>query len=211
MLLSSFHAVSSFHLKLHPSLNEEMINQSSSNKGSEGSAVGERKDSSEKKVDEGKEKKEDDAEEKKEPAVKSFDKDDSNKFSKDGMSLPPTLSHLVTFWKEISAKVLEISNQPLHPPKIPSIVSELQKEFEEHKKSEHKRKKEAKKPLVKAQQQGPALCELCDGSYSDPVTYHLKEAHPGMLAALGTTARAASVVDGLEIVVTVAKVEVRGN
>ena len=171
---------SSFHLKLHPSLSKEMINQGS-NKGSEESAVGERKDSSEKKVDEGEEKKEDGAvaEEKKEPAVKALVKDDSKKSSKDGMSLPPTLSHLVTFWEEISAKVLEISNQPLNPPKIPSIVRELQKEFEEHKKSEDKRKKEAKKPLEKAQQQGPALCELCDGSYSDPVTYHMKEAHPG--------------------------------
>ena len=170
---------SSFHLKLHPSLSKEMINQGSS-KGSEESAVSEKKDSSEKKGDEGEEKKEDVvAEEKKEPTVKSLVKDDSKKSSKDGTSLPPTLSHLVTFWEEISAKVLEISNQPLTPPKIPSIVRELQKEFEEHKKSEDKRKKEAKKPLEKAQQQGPALCELCDGNYSDPVTYHMKEAHPG--------------------------------
>ena len=170
---------SSFHLKLHPSLSKEMINQGS-NKGSEESAVSERKDSSEKKGDVGEGKKEDVvAEEKKEPTVKSLVKDDSKKSSKDGTSLPPTLSHLVTFWEEISAKVLEISNQPLTPPKIPSIVRELQKEFEEHKKSEDKRKKEAKKPLEKAQQQGPALCELCDGNYSDPVTYHMKEAHPG--------------------------------
>ena len=167
-----------FHLKLHPSLSKEMINQGSSNKGSEGFAVGERKNSKERKVDEGEEKK-DDAEEKKEPAVKSFVKDDSNKSSKDGMSLPPTLSHLVTFWEEISAKVLEISNQPLHSPEIPFIVRELQKEFKEHKKSEDKRKKDAKKPLEKAQQQGPALCELCDSSYSDSVTYHMREAHPG--------------------------------
>lgn len=171
---------SSFHLKLHPSLSKEMINQGG-NKSSEESAVSESKDSSEKKVDEGEEKKEDGAvtEEKKEPTGKSLAKDDSKKSSKNGTSLPPTLSHLVTFWEEISAKVLEISNQPLRPPKIPSIVRELQKEFEEHKKCEDKRKKEAKKPLEKAQQQGPALCELCDGSYSDPVTYHMKEAHPG--------------------------------
>ena len=179
---------SSFHLKLHPSLSKEMVHQGS-NKGSEESTVGERKDSSEKKVDEGDEKKESDAvtedkkepvEEKKEPVEKKpIVKDDSKKSSKEGPSLPPTLSHLVTFWEEISAKVLEISNQPLRPPKIPSIVRELQKEFEEHKKTEDKKKKEAKKPLEKAQQQGPALCELCDGSYSDPVTYHMKEAHPG--------------------------------
>ena len=172
---------SSFHLKVHPSLSKEMIHQGS--KGSEDSAVGERKDSSEKKIDEGTENKEDVpvAEEKKEGVVekKSLAKDDSRKPNKEGPTLPPTLSHLVTFWEEISAKVLEISNQPLRPPKIPSIVRELQKEFEEHKKSEDKKKKEAKKPLEKAQQQGPALCELCDGSYSDPVTYHMKEAHPG--------------------------------
>ena len=171
---------SSFHLKLHPSLSKEMIHQGG-NKGSEESTVGERKVSSEKKVDEGDEKKDGPVtEEKKEPVEKkAFVKDDSKKSSKEGPSLPPTLSHLVTFWEEISAKVLEISNQPLRPPKIPSIVRELQKEFEEHKKSEDKKKKEAKKPLEKSQQQGPALCELCDGNYSDPVTYHMKEAHPG--------------------------------
>ena len=171
---------SSFHLKLHPSLSKEMIHQGT--KGSEDSTVGERKESSEKKLDEGTVKKEDGpiTEEKKEPIEKkSFPKDEYRKSNKEGPTLPPTLSHLVTFWEEISAKVLEISNQPLRPPKIPSIVRELQKEFEEHKKSEDKKKKEAKKPLEKAQQQGPALCELCDGSYSDPVTYHMKEAHPG--------------------------------
>lgn len=175
---------SSFHLKLHPSLSKEMIQQGSSNKGGEESTVGERKDSSEKQVDEDDKKKEGGGvtEEKKELTEKSLVKDvkdDFKKSNKDNLSLPPTLSHLVTFWEEISAKVLEISNQPLNPPKIPSIVRELQKEFEEHKKSEDKKKKEAKKPLEKAQQQGPALCELCDGSYSDPVTYHMKEAHPG--------------------------------
>lgn len=171
---------SSFHLKLHPSLSKEMIHQGSG-KGSEESTVSEKKDGSERKEDVDDEKKENGAtaEEKREPTEKkSLGKDDSIKSNKEGPSLPPTLSHLVTFWEEISAKVLEISNQPLRPPKIPSIVRELQKEFEEHKKNEDKKKKEAKKP-EKAQQQGPALCELCDGSYSDPVTYHMKEAHPG--------------------------------
>jgi len=173
---------SSFHLKLHPTLSKEMIHQGS-NKSSEESVVCEKKDSNEKKADEGDDKKEDGVatEEKKEPVEKKpISKDDAKKSSKEGgPSLPPTLSHLVTFWEEISAKVLEISTQPLHPPKIPSIVRELQKEFEEHKKNEDKKKKEAKKPLEKSQQQGPALCELCEGSYSDPVTYHMKEAHPG--------------------------------
>lgn len=164
---------SSFHLKMHPTLSKEMIHQGGS-KDSEESVAGEKKD------DEADKKKEDDVAEKDPVEKQAVSKDDSKKSSKEGgPSLPPTLSHLVTFWEEISAKVLEISTQPLNPPKIPSIVRELQKEFEEHKKSEDKKKKEAKKPLEKSQQQGPALCELCDGSYSDPVTYHMKEAHPG--------------------------------
>jgi len=153
---------SSFHLKLHPDLSKEMV----SAKSSEESTV--------------EEKKEVEVEEDKESTI--VDKKSSahsKKSSKNGnSSLPPTLSHLVTFWEEMSAKVLETSSQPLRPPKIPSIVRELQKEFEEHKKTEDKKKKEAKKPQEKSQQ-GPALCELCDGSYADPVTYHMKEAHPG--------------------------------
>lgn len=153
---------SSFHLKLHPNLSKEML----SIKISEESTI------EEKKEDEGEEDKESAIVEKKSSA-------DSKKSSKNGgPSLPPTLSHLVTFWEEMSAKVLETSKQPLRPPKIPSIVRELQKEFEEHKKTEDKKKKEAKKPQEKSQQ-GPALCELCDGSFADPVTYHMKEAHPG--------------------------------
>ena len=68
-----------------------------------------------------------------------------------------------------SMEVLEISNQPLHQPKIPSIVRELQKEFEEHRKTEDKKRR----GLKTTRKGTAALCELCDGSYSDPVTYHI--------------------------------------
>ena len=93
--------------------------------------------------------------------------------------LPPTLNHLVTFWDEISAKVLNNSSVSFAPPKVPEVAQELQKRYEEEKKELEMRKKEKDKKPGAGGGGGSTACELCDQSYPDPVTYHMKEVHPG--------------------------------
>ena len=95
------------------------------------------------------------------------------------LSLPPTLNHLVTFWDEISTKVLENASLPFPPPKVPGLAQKLQKRYEEEKKEIEKRKKEKDKKVAPAAGGGSTVCELCEQTFPDPVTYHMKEAHPG--------------------------------
>ena len=104
---------------------------------------------------------------------------------KSGPVLPPTLNHLVTFWDEISAKVVESSSQAFPAPKVPSLAQELQKRYEEEKKEVEKRRKEKDKKAAAPAGGGggggggSTVCELCDGTFADPVTYHMKDVHPG--------------------------------
>ncbi len=93
--------------------------------------------------------------------------------------LPPTLNHLVTLWDEISGRALENSSLPFPPPKIPALAQEIQQRYEEERKEIEKRKKEKDKKSVPAAGGGSTTCELCDQGFPDPVTYHMKEAHPG--------------------------------
>ena len=96
------------------------------------------------------------------------------------LSLPPTLNHLVTFWDEMSTKILDNVSLPFPSPKVPVLAQELQKRYEEEKKEIEKRKKEKDKKVVPpAGGGGSTVCELCDQSFQDPVTYHMKESHPG--------------------------------
>ena len=97
------------------------------------------------------------------------------------VTLPPTLNHLVTFWEEISSTVVEKSNLSFSPPNVPDIAQELLKRYEEEKLEIEKRKKEKDKKMgfAGAAGAGSTKCELCSQSFSDPVTYHMKEAHPG--------------------------------
>lgn len=93
--------------------------------------------------------------------------------------LPPTLSHLVTFWDEISVKVTENSSFPFPAPKVPSLAQELQNRYEQEKKEIEKRKKDKDKKAPTPAGGGSTMCELCDQSFPDPVTYHMKDVHPG--------------------------------
>ena len=93
--------------------------------------------------------------------------------------LPPTLSHLVTFWDEISVKVTENSSFPFPSPKIPILAQELQNRYEQEKKEIEKRKKDKDKKAPTPAGGGSTMCELCDQSFPDPVTYHMKDMHPG--------------------------------
>ena len=104
--------------------------------------------------------------------------------NKNGLVLPPTLNHLVTFWDEISAKVIECSSQAFPAPKVPALAQELQKRYEEERKEIEKRRKEKDKKAAAPAGGGgggggSTVCELCDGSFPDPVTYHMKDVHPG--------------------------------
>ncbi len=105
--------------------------------------------------------------------------------TKSGPVLPPTLNHLVTFWDEISAKVIESSSQAFSAPKVPTLAQELQKRYEEERKEIEKRRKEKDKKAAAPAGGGggggggSTVCELCDGTFADPVTYHMKDVHPG--------------------------------
>ena len=101
--------------------------------------------------------------------------------SKIPASLPPTLNHLVTFWEEISSTVIENSNLSFSPSEVPALAQELLKKFEDEKTEIEKRKKEKDKKVNSAGggAGGSTMCELCNQSFPDPVTYHMKEAHPG--------------------------------
>ena len=99
-----------------------------------------------------------------------------------GPVLPPTLNHLVTFWNEISTKVIENSSLPFPAPKVPGLAQELQKRYEEERKEIEKRRKEKDKKAAAPAGGGgggSTICELCDGTFPDPVTYHMKDVHPG--------------------------------
>ena len=95
-------------------------------------------------------------------------------------TLPPTINHLVTFWDEIAIKVIDNSTSSFPPPKVPSLAEELQRQYDEEKKEMEKLKKEKnKKAGGGGGGGGTTVCELCDQSFPDPVTYHMKEVHPG--------------------------------
>ena len=99
-----------------------------------------------------------------------------------GPVLPPTLNHLVTFWDEISNKVIENASLPFPSPKVPGLAQELQKRYDEEKKEIEKRRKEKDKKAAApfgGGGGGSTVCELCNGTFPDPVTYHMKEVHPG--------------------------------
>ena len=93
--------------------------------------------------------------------------------------LPPTLGHLVMLWDEISVRVVESSSITLPIPKAPTLARELQNRYELEKKELEKRKKDKDKKVASPVGGGSTMCELCDQSYPDPITYHMKDMHPG--------------------------------
>ncbi|KAI8499936.1 E3 ubiquitin-protein ligase mycbp2 [Branchiostoma belcheri] len=72
--------------------------------------------------------------------------------------LPLTLQHLVSFWEEVSAFVLNMATQQVILPSPAELA--------------------AGAPFV-AGGEKDAACELCGGTFPHPVTYHMKQAHPG--------------------------------
>lgn len=118
------------------------------------------------------------------------------------MQLPLTLQHLVYFWEELSMAVLRVINQELILPSpaitlMPKATDKKEKEKDRDKKAKKKREF---KPVARDNPFGngglgffgggvagaagaggarEGVCELCDGMFPHPVTYHMRQSHPG--------------------------------
>lgn len=107
--------------------------------------------------------------------------------------LPLTLQHLVAFWEDISMATIKAATQNMI---FPSPGSSAILKKKEHEKDSKKAKKERKKrekaevrprgnlfgEMAQLAMGGPekdTICELCGESHPYPVTYHMRQAHPG--------------------------------
>ena len=123
--------------------------------------------------------------------------------------LPPTLEYLVAFWDEISDSTLQVVNGNLITPSATTAVasrlkkndiSNTQRMKREEKKVKRRMKDmdklrrdileahaldvmERDRPPARNEAGNPMMrdtaCELCGGMFSHPVTYHMRETHPG--------------------------------
>ena len=110
------------------------------------------------------------------PEEKTADED------KDKPKLPTTLNYLVTLWDELAVKVTDAASTSLKlSVRTEDIVKVLQAEYDSFKKQEEARKAAVKKTSGSQTSagSGSTVCELCGDTFSDPVTYHMKKAHPG--------------------------------
>ena len=86
--------------------------------------------------------------------------------------VPVTLRYLVNFWDFLMESVTNYANTPINVPPLPDKI-----------KDKIKAEKEVEKVLPvkkKPPEDGnQTLCELCDDSFANPVTYHMKSEHPG--------------------------------
>ncbi|KAK6172343.1 hypothetical protein SNE40_016020 [Patella caerulea] len=123
----------------------------------------------------------------------------------DGMQLPPTLQHLVYFWEDLAGSVIRVVKQDLILPSPALTIREKKvtekKDKDKDKENKRKKRKEGKvggKGMLFGEavagmfggQHGAAgnaaaggeresTCELCDGVFPHPVTYHMRQVHPG--------------------------------
>ena len=107
--------------------------------------------------------------------------------------LPPTLQHLVYFWEELSYATLSvISKKMIYVSPSYSVTRKLDKKDEKKDKDKKaKKKKEAKQAArggdlfveammgIYAAGERETSCELCGGTFPHPVTYHMRQTHPG--------------------------------
>lgn len=110
--------------------------------------------------------------------------------------LPPTLQHLVYFWDELSSATQRVIIQELVYPS-PAIAVTRSKKPDKKDEKKDKDKKSKKKKEAKQFGRGGVFadavamgilgvggeresnCELCNGMFPHPVTYHMRQAHPG--------------------------------
>ncbi|XP_031649241.1 E3 ubiquitin-protein ligase MYCBP2 isoform X10 [Oncorhynchus kisutch] len=107
--------------------------------------------------------------------------------------LPLTLQHLVAFWEDISMATIKAATQNMIFPSPGSSAILKKKENEKDTKKSKKEKKKRDKAEVRPRGNlfgemaqlamgGPekdTICELCGESHPYPVTYHMRQAHPG--------------------------------
>ncbi|XP_066092496.1 E3 ubiquitin-protein ligase MYCBP2 isoform X10 [Saccopteryx bilineata] len=107
--------------------------------------------------------------------------------------LPLTLQHLVAFWEDISLATIKAASQNMIFPSPGSCAVLKKKECEKENKKAKKEKKKKEKAEVRPRGNlfgemaqlavgGPekdTICELCGESHPYPVTYHMRQAHPG--------------------------------
>ncbi|TNN64532.1 E3 ubiquitin-protein ligase MYCBP2 [Liparis tanakae] len=107
--------------------------------------------------------------------------------------LPLTLQHLVSFWEDISLATIKAATQNMIFPSPGSSAILKRKEHEKDGKKAKKEKKKREKAEVRPRGNlfgemaqlamgGPekdTICELCGESHPYPVTYHMRQAHPG--------------------------------
>ncbi|KAL4230611.1 E3 ubiquitin-protein ligase mycbp2 [Mactra antiquata] len=144
-----------------------------------------------------------DSERKKEPVkyksetktVEHFVLPEKSSSSDKETQLPPTLQHLVYFWDELSSATLKVIVQELVYPSPAIAVKSKKVDKKDEKKDKEKKtkkKKEAKQMgrhamFAEAIAMGiyagaadkESNCELCNGMFPHPVTYHMRQAHPG--------------------------------
>lgn len=117
--------------------------------------------------------------------------------SSDKYQLPQALQHLVVLWEQISSASLRAIAQQLILPSPMSgskIFQKLEKERSGGREKDKKlKKKKDYRPVIGARANmfgevagGPfsvlereTMCELCGNFYPHPVTYHMRQAHPG--------------------------------
>ncbi|XP_072332294.1 E3 ubiquitin-protein ligase MYCBP2 isoform X19 [Scyliorhinus torazame] len=108
-------------------------------------------------------------------------------------SLPLTLQHLVAFWEDISLATIKAATQNMIFPSPGS--SAILKKKENEKDSKKSKKEKKKKDKAEARPRGnlfgemaqlamggpekDTICELCGESHQYPVTYHMRQVHPG--------------------------------
>lgn len=112
--------------------------------------------------------------------------------------LPLTLQHLVAFWEDISMATIKAATQNMIFPSPGSSAILKRKEHEKDGKKSKKEKKKREKAEVRPRGNlfgemaqlamgGPekdTICELCGESHPYPVTYHMRQAHPGERTAV---------------------------
>ncbi|KAG2456598.1 MYCB2 ligase, partial [Polypterus senegalus] len=107
--------------------------------------------------------------------------------------LPLTLQHLVAFWEDISLATIKAATQNMIFPSPGSSAILKKKDSEKDCKKGKKEKKKKEKTEIRPRGNlfgemaqlamgGPekdTICELCGESHPYPVTYHMRQAHPG--------------------------------
>nr|XP_018897368.1 PREDICTED: E3 ubiquitin-protein ligase MYCBP2-like [Bemisia tabaci] len=113
-------------------------------------------------------------------------KQDEGKVPQPSM-LPPALKCLVLLWEQLTSNCLQIFESSAVSSQTFSSMNKLLSEETEVRRSVRK-KKELKANTANAENsknvgnkcsEKEAVCELCGNFYPHPVTYHMRQAHPG--------------------------------